>query len=132
MAGLLLDTHTLIWFALGDATQMPQATAELIQDPQNNVFVSAASVWEIATKSRLGKLAGVEDIAARPSYYVSELAMAGLPITLAHASRAGLFAAELRDPFDRILAAQSQLEDLALVSVDDALDTFGVQRLWPE
>ena len=132
MAGLLLDTHALIWFALGDATRMPQATAELIQDPQNDVFVSAASFWEIATKSRLGKLAGVEDITARPSYYVSELAMVGLPITLDHASRAGLFEAEHRDPFDRMLAAQSQLEDLALVSVDDALDTFGVQRLWPE
>ena len=132
MAGLLLDTHALIWFALGDATQMPQATAKLIQDPQNDVFVSAASVWEIATKSRLGILTGVEDIATRPSYYVSELAMVGLPITLDHACRAGLFETEHRDPFDRILAAQSQLENLALVSLDDALDTFGVQRLWPK
>lgn len=132
MAGLLLDTHALIWFALGDTTRMPQATAKLIQDPRNEVFVSAASVWEIATKSRLGKLTGVEDIVERPSYYVSELAMVGLPITLDHAGRAGLFEAEHRDPFDRILAAQSQLEDLALVSVDDALDTFGVQRLWPK
>ena len=102
-----------------------------IQDPQNDVFVSAASVWEIATKSRMGKLTGVEDIASRPFYSVSELAV-GLPITLEHASRDGLFEAEHRDPFDRMLAAQSQLEDLALVSVDDALDTFGIQRLWPE
>ena len=94
--------------------------------------MSAASVWKIATKSRLGELADVEDIAACPSYYVSELAMVGLPITLDHASRAGLFEAEHRDRFDRILAAQSQLEDLALVSVDDAFDTFGVQRLWPK
>ena len=105
---------------------MPQVTAKLIQDPRNEVFVSAASVWEIATKSRLGKLTGVEDIVDRPSYYVSELTMVGLPITLDHAGRAGLFEAEHRDPFDRILAAQSQLEDLALVSVDDALDTFGI------
>ena len=132
MAGLLLDTHALIWFALGDATQMPPDTAKLIQDPQNDVFVSAASVWEIATKSRMGKITGVEDIAARPSYYVSELAMVGLPITLNHASRAGLFEAEHRDPFDRILAAQSQLENLAVVSADVALDTFGIQRLWPK
>lgn len=56
--------------------------------------------------------------------------MVGLPITLDHACRAGLFESEHCDPFDRILAAQSQLEDLAHVSVEDALDTFGVQRLW--
>ena len=111
---------------------MPPTTAKLNQDPQNDVFVSAALVWEIATKSRLGKLTGVEDIAARPSYHVSELAMVGLPITLNHASRAGLFEAEHRDPFDRILAAQSQLENLALVSADVALNTFGIQRLWPK
>ena len=86
---------------------MPQVTAKLIQDPRNDVFVSAASVWEIATKSRLGKLTGVEDIVERPSYYVSELAMVGLPTTLDHASRAGLIEAEHRDPFDRILAAQN-------------------------
>jgi len=66
----------------------------------------------------LGKLAGVANIAACPSYYVSELTMVGLPITLDHASRAGLFAAEHRDPFDRILAAQNQLENLALVSAE--------------
>ena len=81
----------MIWFAPGDATQMPPATANLIQDLQIDVFVSAASVWEIATKSRMGKLTGVEDIAARPSYYVSELTMVGLPITLDHASPADLF-----------------------------------------
>lgn len=86
---------------------MPPATAKLIQDPRNEVFASAASVWESATKSRLGKLTGVEDIVDRLSYYVSELAMVGPPTTLDHASRAGLIEAKHRDPFDRILAAQN-------------------------
>ena len=132
MKGLLLDTHALIWFVVGDTEHMSQATVELICDPAHDVFVSAASIWEIATKSRLGKLSGVEDIAKRPFHYISELAMIGLPVSVDHASRAGLFDMAHRDPFDRMLAAQSHIEELGIVSVDEALDAFDVHRFWPQ
>ncbi|MEM1302792.1 MAG: type II toxin-antitoxin system VapC family toxin [Pseudomonadota bacterium] len=131
MSGLLLDTHALIWFATGDTRHMPRATADLITNPANQVYVSAASIWEIATKSRLGKLQGVSDIAARPAYYLSELAMQALPISVDHAGRAGSFDVAHRDPFDRMLAAQSSAEGLALVSMDKTIDAFGISRLWP-
>ncbi len=131
MTGLLLDTHALIWFATGDTKHMPAATVDLITNPSRDVYVSAASIWEIATKSRLGKLLGVDDIVKRPNYYVSELSMMALPVSVEHASRAGSFDGWHRDPFDRMLAAQSLIESLGLVSVDDAIDVFGVQRIWP-
>lgn len=130
MTGLLLDTHALLWFAIGDTARMPQATADLIADPDREIHVSAASIWEIATKSRLGKLQGVGDIAVRPGHYLAALGMVSLPISVAHAGRAGLFDVAHRDPFDRMLAAQSLIEGLDLVSVDAALDGFGVRRVW--
>ena len=130
MTALLLDTHALIWFAAGDRSRMPAATADLICDAANDVFVSAASIWEIATKTRLGKLTGAEDIAARPEYYISELGMTGMPISIAHAALAGSFDGAHRDPFDRMLAAQGKIEGLAIVSVDPALDAFEAKRLW--
>ncbi len=131
MTGLLLDTHALIWFALGDTKHMPVATVDLIANPSRDVYVSSASIWEIATKSRLGKLLGVDDIVKRPNYYISELSMMTLPISVKHASKAGSFDNPHRDPFDRMLAAQSLIENLGLVSVDDAFDVFDVQRIWP-
>lgn len=131
MSGFLLDTHALIWFATGNLQRMPQATADLIADASNDVFVSAATIWEISTKSRLGKLQGLEDIAVRPNHYLAELSMVALPITLEHAGKAGAFDVDHRDPFDRMLAAQSLIEELNLISVDQAIDAFGVQRVWP-
>ena len=130
LTGLLLDTHALIWFATGDSVRMPAAVVTLISDPANAVFVSAASVWEIATKNRLGKLSGVEDILRQPAQFSSELGMTGLPIGIEHAARAGSFDVAHRDPFDRMLAAQAELQGLAIVSIDAALDVFGVDRLW--
>lgn len=131
MTAVLLDTHALIWFAAGNTERMPQATAELIADPAHEVVVSAASIWEISTKTRFGKLHGAQDIAARPEHYISGLGMTGLSIRFDHAARAALFEAPHSDPFDRMLAAQSQIETLPLVSLDDALDQFGIERIWP-
>ncbi|MCY4152874.1 MAG: type II toxin-antitoxin system VapC family toxin [Aestuariivita sp.] len=130
MTSLLLDTHAFIWFAMGDSKHMPAATADLIKNPSRDVYVSSASIWEIATKSRLGKLLGVNDIVKRPNYFLSELSMMALPITVEHASKAGSFDSPHRDPFDRMLAAQSLIENLGLVSVDDTFAVFGIQRIW--
>ncbi len=132
MTALLLDTHALIWFAAGDTDRMPETVAKMIATAENDVYVSAASIWEIATKSRLGKLTGAYDIVRRPEHYVSELGMTGLQISIAHAALAGSFDAAHRDPFDRMLAAQGRLENLTIVSVDTALDAFDVKRVWAD
>lgn len=132
MSALLLDTHALIWFAAGDSNRMPDAVADLIASPHQEVFVSAASIWEIATKVRLGKMPAAADLAARPRHYMATLGMSGLDISPDHAQRAGSYEVDHRDPFDRMLAAQSELEGAPLVSVDAALDDFGIDRLWPK
>jgi len=126
---VLLDTHALLWAAFHKDRLSPRAR-HLIQPLRNEIFVSAASAWEIATKYRLGKLphaqALVDDfvLAIRSAGYMA------LPITLEHALRAGRFAVEHKDPFDRMLAAQAIHLDLALVSKDMQLDVFGVRREW--
>jgi PIN domain nuclease of toxin-antitoxin system len=94
------------------------------------VFVSAASVWEITTKFRIGKLPGAADIVGDIPRVVASQAFSPLPITLAHAQRAGLLAGAHRDPFDRMLIAQAQVEDLLLVTNERLFDDYGVRRLW--
>ena len=131
MSALLLDTHALIWFAAGDSTRMPTPVADLIAAVDRDVFVSAASIWEIATKVRIGKMPAAADLAARPRHYMATLGMHGLDINPDHAQRAGGYDVAHRDPFDRMLAAQSEIEGMPLVSVDAVLDEFGIERLWP-
>lgn len=126
---MLLDTHTLLWAAFRKDQLSPRAR-HLIQPQRNEVFVSAASAWEIATKYRLGKLPLAQ---ALVDDFVPVIRSAGylpLPVSLEHALRAGRLAPEHRDPFDRMIAAQSIHEDLALISNDEQLDIFGVRREW--
>ncbi|HET6587309.1 MAG TPA: type II toxin-antitoxin system VapC family toxin [Oleiagrimonas sp.] len=126
---LLLDTHALIWWWT-DASQLSATARGMIADEHNDILVSAASAWEIATKQRLGKL-GLPQLTLRR--YVALLAADGfvsLPITTEHALSAGSYPASHGDPFDRMLAAQAELEDLTLVSKDRALRLFGVELLW--
>ena len=126
---ILLDTHTLLWAAFDEDALSPRAR-RLIQSPKNEIIVSAASAWEVATKYRLGKLDFAQDLAKN---FVSEVTMAGyllLAITPEHAQRAGLLPGEHKDPFDRMLAAQAIHEDMPLLSNDPQLDVFGVRREW--
>ena len=126
---VLLDTHALLWAAAYDELLSPRAR-HLLQPQRNEVYVSAASAWEIATKYRLGKLPRAQ---ALVDDFVAIIRSAGylpLPITLEHALRAGHLAAEHKDPFDRMIAAQSIHENMALISNDAQLDVFGVRREW--
>lgn len=129
MTRLLLDTHTVLWWWSGDSALSAKARAAMT-DPEATVFASAVSAWEIATKTRLGRLTEYEDIASR----YSELAMAAdlrhLAVTHRHGLRAGSYPTEHGDPFDRILAAQAELESLTLVTRDRAFEEFPVQVLW--
>jgi PIN domain nuclease of toxin-antitoxin system len=126
---LLLDTHTLLWFLRDDPSLSTTAKAS-IQDPANRKLVSMASCWEIAIKAGRKKLTLTE-----PSY---DLLRRELPrnnfdvlsIELRHATFVETLPDHHRDPFDRLLAAQSLLEGIPLVSVDAKFDPYGVTRLW--
>ena len=126
---LLLDTHALLWW-LWDDTNLPASARALIADPENEILVSAASAWEIATKARLGKLPEAGDIAERLPAYVSQAGFAALEIGLAHAQAAGALPGPHRDPFDRMLIAQSRLENLPVVTRDPVFRDHGVECLW--
>jgi PIN domain nuclease of toxin-antitoxin system len=126
---LLLDTLALLWWLDGDRSLTRHARA-VIADEENQIFVSAASAWEITTKARLGKLPGADAVAGDVVGCVTSQGFASLDITLLHAQRAGRLPGIHRDPFDRMLIAQAQLEDLTLVSNETAFDAYGVTRLW--
>ena len=129
MSRLLLDTHSLLWWLAGDENLSTRARAA-IGENANTIFVSAASSWEIATKHRLGKLPGASAIALDLADAIESQGFVGLPITVRHGQAAGALPGPHRDPFDRMLIAQSMLEDLVLVSNERAFDAYGVQRLW--
>ncbi|NDD26919.1 MAG: type II toxin-antitoxin system VapC family toxin [Proteobacteria bacterium] len=129
MSRLLLDTHVLLW-ALVSPSRLSRKVRELLRDPATAVVVSAASAWEISTKHRLGKLheahAVVESYRDHLRYFQAD----ELAITSAHALAAGSFSQAHRDPFDRMLAAQSLLEGLPLVTDDEVFKLFPVAIVW--
>jgi len=126
---LLLDTHTFLWWLNGDAA-LSSAAQAAISDRASEVHLSAASAWEIATKFRLGKLPGAAAVAADVAGAAAAQGFQELPISLRHGEKAGALPGPHRDPFDRMLIAQAMLEDLAIVSNDEAFDAYGVRRLW--
>lgn len=125
----LLDTHALIWLAYEPA-RIRASVRDTLADPENRVLVSPVSAMEIATKFRLGKM----DFARRLALdFVGEVATLGfdhLGLTAAHGQRGGNLAIPHQDPFDRLLIAQAQIEQLRLVSNEVRFDTYGVLRLW--
>ncbi|MFN9765987.1 MAG: type II toxin-antitoxin system VapC family toxin [Pseudomonadota bacterium] len=122
---LLLDTHALLWWWADDA-QLSAAARSASGDRANEVLVSAASAWEIATKQRLGRLSMVAADGAAFERMVSADGFAMLPGTAAHAWRAGALTHVHRDPFDRMLAAQSELEAMTLLTRDPVFATLGL------
>ena len=126
---LLLDTHALIWWLAGDsALSLPARTA--IADEANAVLVSAASAMEVATKFRIGKLPGAALLAHEFERIVAGQGFIEWPLTVHHARLAGAMAIPHKDPFDRLLIAQAQADDLVLVSNEVLFDAFAVKRLW--
>jgi len=126
---VLLDTHALLWAVLAPGS-LSRRGAAIVADEKNQILVSAASAWEIATKVRLGKLPGAEVLEREFLAVMEEAGYTLLPIEAAAALRAGRLVAEHRDPFDRVLAAQALEEDMPILSADAQLDAFGVRRLW--
>jgi PIN domain nuclease of toxin-antitoxin system len=126
---LLLDTHALIWWLAGDAA-LSVLARDAIGDMGNTVAVSAASAMEISTKFRLGKLDQAALLARDFDAIVRAQGFVELPITFRHAGTAGAMGIAHKDPFDRILIAQAQVEDMVLVSNERLFDGYAVRRLW--
>ncbi len=123
---ILLDTHIFLWW-LFDDSKLPSGSRKLIVDTQNEIFISSASVWEIATKFRLGKLPQAAAVAKKTPLWIEKAGFQALCVTPDHAQLAGSWDVAHRDPFDRMLAAQSQLEKMVLASVDDAMKLFPIK-----
>jgi len=126
---LLLDTHTLLW-AFNGSSSLSTRARRILEDGANEILVSAVSAWEIATKVRLGKVATGEDLISDFSFYLAQLGVDPLPISIEHALRAGRLPGEHRDAFDRMLIAQAQAEDIPILSNDRIFDEYHVQRVW--
>jgi PIN domain nuclease of toxin-antitoxin system len=126
---LLLDTHALLWF-LGNAPALSAAARAVIEDPANHKLVSVATCWEMSIKAGLKRLGLVEPVAVFLARELRTNNFDLLDITLAHATAVETLPHHHRDPFDRLLIAQSRIENLPIVSVDAAFDPYGVTRLW--
>jgi PIN domain nuclease of toxin-antitoxin system len=126
---VLLDTHALLWW-LSDDLALSRLARKHIADTNNDVIVSAASAWEIATKVRLGKLVGAAELASDFVGYLEREGFGLLSISADHAVRAGLLPGPHKDPFDRMLIAQAQADGLPIVSGDRVFDDYGVRRVW--
>jgi len=126
---VLVDTHTLLWAVTGDR-KLSKRAHSVLASFANEVFVSAASAWEITTKHRLGKLPSAGELVADFARIVEQLGFQPLPISIDHAQRAGNLPGDHRDPFDRMLIAQAQSENLALVSNERIFDFYGIKRIW--
>ncbi len=126
---VLIDTHVLLW-ADAEPGRLSARARSLVESFSTEVFVSAASAWEIATKVRIGKLPQAAAFSAEMARRVEMLGFSPLPVTLEHALRAGQLPETHKDPFDRMLIAQAQAENLALISNERVFDGYGIRRIW--
>ena len=124
MKRLLLDTHVLLWW-LSDDSRLGEASRQEISNPRNQVYVSAASTWEISIKKSTGKLVAPEDLDA----IVECEGFDKLPITLFHGDQAGLLPEHHKDPFDRMLVAQAQSDGLVIVTNDEKITQYNIRTM---
>jgi PIN domain nuclease of toxin-antitoxin system len=122
MRKVLIDTHVLLWW-LSDDDSLGQSARQLIINPRNEIFVSAASSWEIAIKKKKGLLIAPDDIDA----VVEDEGFSKLPMTIFHGEQAGALEEIHKDPFDRMLIAQAQSEGVELLTADKIIPQYGVR-----
>ena len=125
----LLDTCAFLWLLGRTKALSPRARAA-IAEPGNDLFLSAASAWEIAIKVKLGKLTLPDDASVLVPKHMKRSAITPLWVSHAHALRAGSLELHHHDPFDRLLAAQAELEQLTLLTPDRWFAPYGVDTLW--
>ena len=124
----LLDTHILLWWLFNDP-KLNTDCQDIIRNPDHRVFVSSASAWEIAIKYRSGKLPEAKQLLKEYSQILRQAKFIELAITATHALRAGSLPIPHRDPFDRMLMAQAELENLPILTYDEAFQTGLIQVL---
>lgn len=125
---VLLDTHALFWW-FSDASKLSKRATAIIGDPENTVLVSAATAWELAIKTNLGKIDALP-LVLELGRYAEEEGFTELPIGVEQAARAGLLPSHHRDPFDRLLVAQAQSLHVPILSADLVLDRYDIKRIW--
>ena len=127
---VLLDTHALLWWASGGGARLSPRAREVIGDGATVALVGAGSLYEIAIKARIGRL----ELPAAPEAYIPTLlrrhAFGVLPVEESHAVRAGALPLIHRDPWDRLLVAQAQVESIAVVTSDPAIGQYDVEVIW--
>ena len=126
---VLLDTHTFLWW-IEDDPQLSTLVRETIEDGDNEVFFSAASGWEIAIKSQIGKLRVADNLEQFIAAELHSNNFTVLPIQLSHTLRVATLPLLHRDPFDRVLVAQSGLEQIPLLTIDPLISQYAVQTIW--
>jgi len=126
---VLLDTHAFLWW-ITDSPRLSARAREVIQDSNNELFFSAASGWEIAIKAQLGRLQLPDNLEQFILEQLSLNAILVLPIQLHHALRVYTLPQYHRDPFDRVLVAQSQIENLPILTADAQITPYAVETIW--
>lgn len=125
----LLDTHTFLWWTTNDS-RLSSLCHQIIRDPNNQIYLSAASAWEIAIKVQIGKLTLPEPAETFVPGRVSLTGFLPLPISVEHTLKTASLPLLHRDPFDRLLIAQSQLENAPILTTDPLLVQYAVSTLW--
>lgn len=126
---LLLDTHTFLWFVAGDLS-LSQPARLAIEDENNTRYISVASLWEIAIKVSIGKLTLSDPFEILIPEQLAENGIELLDISVEHIALVASLPFHHRDPFDRLIAAQAEVEQMTLVSVDNVFDLYKISRIW--
>jgi PIN domain nuclease of toxin-antitoxin system len=129
MTRILLDSVALVWW-YRDPKKLSRPSYNAIFEKTSEVFVSAATAWEIATKVRKGRLPEAARLIERFDDYLEDQEFTPLAVTIAHAKLGGSLSSLHKDPFDRLIAAQAQIEDLSIVTCDAAFQGLGARILW--
>ncbi|MGL6225402.1 MAG: type II toxin-antitoxin system VapC family toxin [Thermoguttaceae bacterium] len=123
----LLDTHTLLWYASGDE-RLPSTARQIIQDVQQEAFVSIVTLWEIAIKLQLGKL-NLGRTLDEFIVFTAQNDFRWLGITPSHILEYALLPLHHKDPFDRMLIAQTLSENMLFIGCDSIFDVYSIQRI---
>ena len=125
----LLDTHSFIWFVEGDE-RLSSSARQIIGDPANEILFSAASLWEMAIKVSIGKLALAHAFEASTLGHMARNDIRLLDVRVSHITGVLTLPFHHRDPFDRMLVSQALVEGVPVIGADQVFDSYGVQRLW--
>lgn len=126
---LLIDTHTLIW-AMDDPGKLSGPATTALQDPANDLLLSAATIWEMAIKIGQGKLKLSLPYRAWMDKAIADLELTILPVTIEYAEQLASLPTHHKDPFDRLIIAQAMIEKIPVVCDDSIFDAYGITRVW--